>query len=263
MTRWVPYRFGMWLADHLRSRCCLCQWYAIATDSSTNSFNNSATHPRATTQTLPSVSLSALSLSRPYSTKRSLLCAQCQQLIAWLPPLFTIDINPAFTLSVQSATYYDYPIRQAISAFKHHEDMTKLPVLVHALRQLPKPTGCHEQNSVIVPMPTTTARLQRRGFDPVTILTYYLSQHWQIPIWRGVARVDDTLSQQGLSRAERLANLEDAFTIISLPPKAHLLLFDDVATTGASLRSLAKTLHLTDQHLQLSAYALAHGNQVT
>lgn len=257
MARWVPYRFGMWLADHLRSRCCLCQWYAIATNSSTNI----ATHPSATTQTLSSVSLSALSLSRPSSTKRSLLCTQCQQQIAWLPPLFTIDINPALTLSVQSATYYDYPIRQAISAFKHHEDMTKLPVLVHALRQLPKPTGCHAQNSVIVPMPTTTARLQRRGFDPVTILTHYLSQHWQIPIWRGVARVDDTLSQQGLSRAERLANLKDAFTIISPPPKAHLLLFDDVATTGASLRSLVKTLHLTDYPLQISAYALAHGNQ--
>jgi len=253
----------MWLADHLRLCCCLCQWYAIATDSSINPPTNSATHPSETTQTLSSVSLSALSLSRPSSTKRSLLCAQCQQQIAWLPPLFTIDINPAFTLSVQSATYYDYPIRQAISAFKHHEDMTKLPVLVHALRQLPKPTGCHEQNSVIVPMPTTTARLQRRGFDPVTILTHYLSQHWQIPIWRGVARVDDTLSQQGLSRAERLANLEDAFTLISPPPKAHLLLFDDVATTGTSLKSLANTLHAADQRLHISAYALAHGNQVT
>lgn len=261
MARWVPYRFGMWLADHLRSRCCLCQWYAIATDSSINSPTNIATYPSATTQTLSSVSLSALSLSRPSSTKKSLLCAQCQQQIAWLPPLFTIDINPASTLSVQSATYYDYPIRQAISAFKHHEDMTKLPVLVHALRQLPKPTSCHAQNSVIVPMPTTTARLQRRGFDPVTILTHYLSQHWQIPIWHGVARVDDTLSQQGLSRAERLANLEDAFTIISPPPNAHLLLFDDVATTGTSLRSLAKTLHFTDYPLHISAYALAHGNQ--
>jgi len=261
VARWVPYRFGMWLADHLRSRCYLCQWYDIANDSSTNSLTNIAAHPRVTTQTLSHSSLSPISLSPSSSTQKSLLCAQCQQQITWLPPLFTIDINPAFTLSVQSATYYDYPIRQAISAFKHHEDMTKLPVLVHALRQLPKPTGCHEQNSVIVPMPTTTARLQRRGFDPVTILTHYLSQHWQIPIWRGVARVDDTLSQQGLSRAERLSNLEDAFTLISPPPKAHLLLFDDVATTGASLRSLAKTLHFTDYTLQISAYALAHGNQ--
>ena len=164
-------------------------------------------------------------------------------------------------LTVQSATYYDYPIRQAISAFKHREDMTKLPVLVHALRQLPKPSGCDQRNSVIVPMPTTTARLQRRGFDPVTVLTHYLSQHWQIPIWWGAARIDDTISQQGLSRAERLANLENAFTIVSAPPKPQLLLFDDVATTGASLKSLATALYNTDHPLQISAYALAHGNQ--
>lgn len=246
MARWVPYRFGMWLADHLRSRCYLCQWYDI--------------YPKARWPHAPPLSTA---VPGAVAHSKSLLCRHCQQKIAWLPPRFTIDTSPTLALTVQSATYYDYPIRQAISAFKHHEDMTKLPVLVHALRQLPKPTGCDEQNSVIVPMPTTTARLQRRGFDPVTVLTHYLSQHWQIPIWWGVARIDDTISQQGLSRAERLANLEHAFTIDSTPPKSQLLLFDDVATTGASLKSLATALYNTDQRLQLSAYALAHGNQVT
>jgi len=259
VTRWRPYRFGMWLADHLRSRCYLCQWYhtqplslpATALGSPTHNLShNSQSH-----SSQPHIS--------QYHSRKSLLCNACHQQIAWLPPSFSLDVATELLLTVQSATYYDYPIRQAISAFKHHEDMTKLPVLVHALRQLPKPTGCHQQNSVIVPMPTTSARLQRRGFDPVTILSHYLSQHWQIPIWRGIARVDHTLSQQGLSRAERLSNLEDAFSVISTPPKSHLLLFDDVATTGASLRSLAKTLHTADQRLHISAYALAHGNQVT
>ncbi|MDE4454483.1 ComF family protein [Psychrobacter sp. DAB_AL62B] len=176
------------------------------------------------------------------------------------------------TLTIQAATYYDYPIRQAIRAFKHHEDMTKLPLLLYAIRQLPRPHGCHYDNSIIVAMPTTNQRLIKRGFDPVSILTAQLSKHWQIPLWQGVERIDDTVSQQGLTRAERLSNLNNAFALIEQPPVKRLLLFDDVATTGASLQALGRSLSLssetamttnpqTHNKYHLSAYALAHGSQ--
>lgn len=145
---------------------------------------------------------------------------------------FQVHIAAGTTLPMQAASYYDYPIRQAIRAFKQHEDMTKLPVLLHVLRQLPRPSGCHHDNSVIVAMPTTNQRLIKRGFDPVSILSAQLSKHWQIPLWQGVQRIDNTSSQQGLSRAERLSNLDNAFALTEPPPVKRLLLFDDVATTG-------------------------------
>ncbi|QUY53534.1 ComF family protein [Psychrobacter pacificensis] len=175
------------------------------------------------------------------------------------------------SLSIQVSTYYEYPIRQAIRAFKHHEDMTKLPLLLHALRQLPRPHGCHRNNSVIVAMPTTNQRLVKRGFDPVSILSAQLSKHWQIPLWHGVERIDDTVSQQGLTRAERLSNLDNAFALTEKPPVKRLLLFDDVATTGASLQALARAFISSEQtvtinaqshnNYHISAYALAHGSQ--
>lgn len=177
-------------------------------------------------------------------------------------------------LTIQAATYYDYPIRQAIRAFKHGEDLTKLAILIHALRQLPRPRGCHKNNSVIVPMPTTDQRLSHRGFDPVTILVAHLSKHWQIPIWRGVLRVDNTVSQQGLSRSERLTNLTQAFLVSEPSPVKKLILFDDVATTGASLQALARALFESESpnaafnalsnnstfSYQIMAFALAHGS---
>ncbi len=55
----------------------------------------------------------------------------------WRPTPFTVDIAAGMSLPIQAATYYDYPIRQVIRAFKHAEDMTKLPLLVHVMRQLP------------------------------------------------------------------------------------------------------------------------------
>ncbi|HCT74530.1 MAG TPA: ComF family protein [Psychrobacter sp.] len=175
-------------------------------------------------------------------------------------------------LSIQASTFYDYPIRQAIRAFKHDEDMSKLPLLLHAIRQLPRPHGCHHDNAVIVAMPTTPQRLVKRGFDPVSILAAQLSKHWQIPLWQGVRRIDHTVSQQGLTRAERLSNLNNAFVLTKTPPVKRLLLFDDVATTGASLQALGRALYkpatntasassLPTNRYHLSAYALAHGSQ--
>ena len=200
-----------------------------------------------------------------------LLCAHCHNDITWLPRPFEVDIAPNIPLSIQASTYYEYPIRQAIRAFKHQEDMTKLPLLLHAIRQLPRPHGCHRNNSVIVAMPTTSQRLVKRGFDPVSILSAQLSKHWQIPLWQGVKRIDDTVSQQGLTRAERLSNLDNAFALIERPPTKRLLLFDDVSTTGASLQALAQAFippaaikSATDSShnsYQISAYVLAHGSK--
>ena len=123
-------------------------------------------------------------------------------------------------------------------------------------------------------MPTTSRRLRVRGFDPVTVLSAYLSKHWRIPLWHGVQRIDNTVSQRGLGRAERLTNLTNAFHVIESPPVKRLLLFDDVATTGASLQALARALippstidanglntHSATTSYQISAYALAHGSQ--
>ena len=265
MRRLAPYQSGLWLAEYVNKRCQLCRVAAsvLQPQSIADSFVPSGAHHAFS------------SLSQHINS--GLLCADCHKDIKWLPEPFYVDIAADISLGIQSASYYDYPLRQAIHAFKHQEDMTKLPLLVHALRQLPRPQGCHTDNSVIIAMPTTSSRLRARGFDPVTVLSAYLSKHWRIPLWHGVQRIDETVSQRGLGRAERLTNLTDAFCIIEPPPVKRLLLFDDVATTGASLQALARTLlpsssinanlprittlPSSSNSYQISAYALAHGSQ--
>lgn len=271
MQRLAPYQIGLWLAEYLNLRCQLCRIYKSEPQTKLDSL------------AISNSSRFAHQFFRKGAT--GLLCSHCHNSLPWLPPTFHVDIAAASALSIQASTYYDYPIRQAFRAFKHHEDMTKLPLLVHILRQLPRPYGCHGGNSVIVSMPTTADRLLKRGFDPVTILSAYLSKHWQIPLWHGVQRIDSTISQQGLTRAERLANLDVAFIVTESPPVKRLLLFDDIATTGASLQALAQALYsssapspnlssmpassnLSHPQLQkttadsyfISAYALAHGS---
>ena len=264
MRHLAPYQSGLWLAEYGDIRCQLCRIYRSMPQS--QFLKN---HPSAS----PPNKHSFFTKLRQQVNNRfnsGLLCSDCHNSIAWLPKLFEVDIAAGASLSIQAATYYDYPIRQAIRAFKHHEDMTKLPLLLHVLRQLPRPHGCHHDNSVIIAMPTTNQRLIKRGFDPVSILAAQLSKHWHIPLWQGVERIDNTVSQQGLTRAERLSNLENAFALIEKPPVKRLILFDDVATTGASLQALGRALiiqptslvmpnPLNSSQYNLSAYALAHG----
>lgn len=267
----APYQTGIWLAEYFNIRCQLCAVYRSIPQSQLSK-SHSSSHPSLSGQ----YSFFANTIEQCHQRFSSgLLCAHCHNNIVWLPKPFSIDIAAGMTLNIQAATYYDYPMRQAIRAFKHHEDMTKLPLLLHALRQLPRPHGCHYDNSVIVAMPTTSQRLVKRGFDPVSILAAHLSKHWHIPLWQGVKRVDDTISQQGLTRAERLTNLDNAFALIEPPPVKRLILFDDVATTGASLQALARatmsiplsTSTITSTNstqfyntYDLFAYVLAHGN---
>lgn len=267
MRRLAPYQSGLWLAEYGDVRCQLCRIYR-----STPQSQFLKNHPSTTLLNTHSF-FTKLRQQVNNRFTSGLLCSYCHHSIAWLPKPFEVDIAAGTGLSIQAATYYDYPIRQAIRSFKHHEDMTKLPLLIHVLRQLPRPQGCHRDNSVIVAMPTTNQRLTKRGFDPVSILAAQLSKHWQIPLWQGVERIDNTVSQQGLSRAERLVNLDNAFALRELPPVKRLLLFDDVATTGASLQALGRTLYgqsfslvginsQSTSRYQLSAYALAHGSQM-
>lgn len=196
----------------------------------------------------------------------SIICDSCHSDMTWLPPPSVVPLTlsnlvklkaPSIsTLAVQSAVIYDGYMRAALIAFKYKEAVDSLPVLVHALRQLPRPRGCHAKNSVIVVVPTTANRLRSRGFDPTYILAYYLSKHWGIPLWAGVTRIDDTVRQQGLSRHQRHLNINNAFKILDTPSVKRVILFDDVITTGSTLIALTKSLIEAHPNLLISAYTL-------
>ncbi len=190
------------------------------------------------------------------------VCHACHQRIDWQASQFSFHVdcvNQATIISGKSSVYYDYPYQQIIRQFKNYHQLSALLPLVHAIRQLDIPTGCHSQNSVIVAVPTTLNRLKQRGFDPVTFLSQYLSFHWQIPLFRHIER-EERQHQQGLSRAERLENVSKAFYFTQFPPVKNVILFDDVVTTGATLQALAENLlSSSHNHYQVYACSVAHG----
>ncbi|AKG19722.1 hypothetical protein AAX09_02405 [Moraxella bovoculi] len=193
-----------------------------------------------------------------------LLCDTCHQLMTWrLPPvrlkaLTGVSGNPSF-FHLYFATYYQYPTNQALNQFKDHESLSALMILIHALRQLPKPVGCHAKNTAIVPMPTTDKRLVKRGFYPVMVLAKWLAHHWGLSIWQGLGRITDSNRQRGLNRQARLDNIQDAFVLNDAPPVRQLILFDDVATTGTTIQAAAGTIMRHSPDTRIIAVCVAHG----
>ncbi len=226
----LPYQFGMLMASYVHQRCHLCgvNYSQKIFSEPTSNRHHKSHHYKNFLKPL-----------KRFDT--GVLCEACHNAIAWSPKRFELVINRD-NLPVYPASLYQHPIDAVIRRFKFNEDMTQLPVLVHLIQQLSRPYGCHSSNTIILPMPTTKPRLKRRGFDPVSVLVPYLSKHWGIPIWQGVVRIDDSDSQRGLSRIERLNNLNGAFVVTKPMPKKRILLFDDVVTTGATMTALANAI---------------------
>ncbi|MBK9444941.1 MAG: ComF family protein [Betaproteobacteria bacterium] len=97
----------------------------------------------------------------------------------------------------------------------------------------------------IVPMPLHLGRLAERGFNQATEISRTLARERAMTIDNGCCeRVRATTPQEGLTLRERRRNLRNAFACNSDLNGEHVLLVDDVVTTGASVNECARTLRL-------------------
>ncbi len=98
---------------------------------------------------------------------------------------------------------------------------------------------------LIVPMPLHPRRLAARGFNQALEIARSLPRHTGAVLAATVCeRVRETAPQEGLTLLQRRRNLRHAFACRSDLSGRHVLLVDDVVTTGASIDECARTLRL-------------------
>lgn len=115
---------------------------------------------------------------------------------------------------------------------------------------------------ILVPMPLHASRVRERGFNQMQKVLARLPSEFadgtlSIISEKALARIKATPQQTRLSRTERLRNVSDAFKADSSVHGAHVILVDDVTTTGATLVSAAKVLRAEGARVTLIALARA------
>lgn len=100
----------------------------------------------------------------------------------------------------------------------------------------------HGWPHAVVPVPASAAALRRRGFDHTASIASRVADALEVPLLQALASAG-AKDQRELGRAARRENVAGAFVATHsdhLP--AHILLVDDVMTTGATLDAAASAL---------------------
>ena len=143
-----------------------------------------------------------------------------------------------------SVFFYRDALRDAVHRFKYSGRVVLAAALAALIRK--QATGWVEQvgTDMMVPVPSRTPSLRRRGFNPPLMLARNLHRPWGIELAPEALRcIKDIDSQAGLNRKERRRNVKGAFSADETRVKGRsVLLFDDVFTTGATADECAKVL---------------------
>lgn len=105
--------------------------------------------------------------------------------------------------------------------------------------------GFFEGIDMIIPLPLSSKRERQRGYNQCMAIACGIAQIREIPIRNDVVkRVKNTETQTRKNPVERLDNVKDAFALLKpdVVHGKHVLLVDDVVTTGASLTACGKEL---------------------
>lgn len=105
-------------------------------------------------------------------------------------------------------------------------------------------------------VPTTASHSLERGFNQSELLARLLAER-EHPVQELFRKTRETPAQASLTKKERATNLKGAFEL-ARPPKERLVICDDVITTGATLRQLAK-LAKKEGTKEVWAITIAHG----
>ena len=180
------------------------------------------------------------------------ICCQCLSTL----PFTRIDGKEENLL--ERLFWEQIPIERASALFTYIQGAQSHQILRH-LKYLSRPavgislgrllarrligTGFFDTISLIVPVPLSAERMKTRGYNQAERIATGIAEVTDLPVdTTCIVRIADNKTQTSLSRQERINNVKDIFHV-KYPEQyegKHLLLVDDVVTTGSTLIACGK-----------------------
>ena len=113
---------------------------------------------------------------------------------------------------------------------------------------------------MIVPLPLAKSRQRRRGYNQSEMVAMGISDVTGIKVSEAnIVRKQFRGSQTRLNQWQRQANVEDCFEVVdsSFFEGKHILLVDDVITTGATMKSCCLEIASKTKDVRISILAVA------
>ena len=181
------------------------------------------------------------------------LCINCRT------KLFAM-VQPECDIAVV-AVAYEGIARRLILSLKYHNRQQVVTVLADLLaeRIVQRIQDIKTVCDVVTWAPTSKARVRRRGHDQSELLARCLAKKMHVPCRRLLIKTSNNV-QTGASRELRLQG--SVFSARKLGVNSHVIVVDDVVTTGTTLRCAADALRkagVCQVTCVAVAYALRHG----
>jgi ComF family protein len=169
-------------------------------------------------------------------------CARCAEELG-LPEAEALCgrclLEPPPFVALCAAAPYRGAARDILVAFKFRQADFLAP---HLAEVMSGRIGLPEAVREVVAVPATPRARWRRGFHPADCLGRAVAPRVGLPFAAGrLEKVRETRVQSELPARERPANVHGAFRVRGRPGR-HILLVDDVATSGATARECARVL---------------------
>ena len=156
-----------------------------------------------------------------------------------------LTIRPAVRF-VRSAYLHHGPVRDIVHALKYRGWSAMAESMAARMAALPIPRELRECE-LVLPVPLAPVRMRQRGYNQAALLATAYAPRTKREVRSDIlVRTRSAGSQTSLHRAERRANVAHAFEVsasgLSAIAAEHLLLIDDVWTTGATALACADAL---------------------
>ena len=161
-------------------------------------------------------------------TGTAALCGHCQ-------------ITPPAFEQCLAAFRYHAPVDHVLQQLKFNGRLEMAKLLGHIMADWLAAVSdvCPDH---FIPVPLHDSRLRERGFNQAVELARPIAKRLGLALDIDTCRrTQATAPQSGLARKERLKNIKGAFEVVR-PVGGHVIILDDVMTTGSTAHELAKML---------------------